>query len=217
MKNRIIFVDEEKEQHDYFADYMDKYEDQVEVICLFPHATIQETIDYIEEQRPDAIVSDYKLNEIKKDIKYNVPFDGASLVDSYLNDRPHFPCFVLTSYDEEAIKICSDVNIIYQKIVFSAKEEGKITFAERIIQQIANYKHEIQRAQSELNFLLEKRKNGGTNASEEQSIIDLDSFIEKSLGKKYSIPETLKTPSNVKRLNELLEKVNEMIAKYNMK
>ena len=116
MKYKIIFIDEEKRQQDEFADFMDHYQDRVELICRYPLSTLEETIAMIDELHPDAIVSDFRLNEIKDDIKYNVNFDGSELMDAYLDERPGFPCFVLTSFDYQAIYRSHDLNILYLKI-----------------------------------------------------------------------------------------------------
>ena len=95
MKYKILFIDEEKRQQDEFADFMDHYQDKVELLCRYPLSQMAETIAMIDELHPDAIVSDFKLNDIKEDIKYNVSFDGSELMDAYLDERPGFPCFVL--------------------------------------------------------------------------------------------------------------------------
>ena len=62
MKYKILFIDEEKEQHDDFLDYMEKLEDHVEVSCQFPKEDLEQMIQLIEDEHPDAIVSDYQLN-----------------------------------------------------------------------------------------------------------------------------------------------------------
>jgi DNA-binding NarL/FixJ family response regulator len=35
--------------------------------------------------------------------KSNINFDGLDLVREILNETPQFPCFVLTSFDDEAV------------------------------------------------------------------------------------------------------------------
>lgn len=65
MKYKILFIDEEKDQHDNFLDYMDKIEDKVEVKCLYPEENIEAMIQVFEDEHPDAIVTDHQLNEIK--------------------------------------------------------------------------------------------------------------------------------------------------------
>ena len=184
MKYKILFIDEEKRQQDEFADFMDHYQDRVELICCYPLSTLVDTIAMIDELHPDAIVSDFKLNDIKDDIKYNVSFDGSELMDAYLDERPGFPCFVLTSFDDEAIYRSHDLNIVYLKRDLHPSKDDKITFADRIIQKIVSYHAEISNAQERLNDLMELRRNNQATSKDEQELIELDSFLERSLGRR---------------------------------
>lgn len=72
MAYKVLFIDEEKSQHDEFLDYMDAATGKLEVKCLFPEPNLDKMIMSIEENYPDAIITDYLLNDIKSDIKYNV-------------------------------------------------------------------------------------------------------------------------------------------------
>jgi len=213
MKYKILFIDEEKRQQDEFADFMDHYQDRVELICCYPLSTLMDTIAMIDELHPDAIVSDFKLNDIKDDIKYNVSFDGSELMDAYLDERPGFPCFVLTSFDDEAIYRSYDLNIVYLKRDLHPSKDDKITFADRIIQKIVSYQTEISNAQKRLNDLMELRRNNQATSKDEQELIELDSFLERSLGQKTQVPAGMKELSNMKRLNELIEKADAILAK----
>ena len=213
MKYKILFIDEEKRQQDEFADFMDHYLDRVELICCYPLSTLVDTIAMIDELHPDAIVSDFKLNDIKDDIKYNVSFDGSELMDAYLDERPGFPCFVLTSFDDEAIYRSHDLNIVYLKRDLHPSKDDKITFADRIIQKIVSYQTEISNAQERLNDLMELRRNNQATSKDEQELIELDSFLERSLGQKTQVPAGMKELSNMKRLNELIEKADAILAK----
>lgn len=213
MKYKILFIDEEKRQQDEFADFMDHYQDRVELICCYPLSTLVDTIAMIDELHPDAIVSDFKLNDIKDDIKYNVSFDGSELMDAYLDERPGFPCFVLTSFDDEAIYRSHDLNIVYLKRDLHPSKDDKITFADRIIQKIVSYQTEISNAQERLNDLMELRRNNQATSKDEQELIELDSFLERSLGQKTQVPAGMKELSNMKRLNELIGKADAILAK----
>lgn len=213
MKYKILFIDEEKRQQDEFADFMDHYQDRVELICCYPLSTLVDTIAMIDELHPDAIVSDFKLNDIKDDIKYNVSFDGSELMDAYLDERPGFPCFVLTSFDDEAIYRSHDLNIVYLKRDLHPSKDDKITFADRIIQKIVSYQTEISNAQKRLNDLMELRRNNQATSKDEQELIELDSFLERSLGQKTQVPAGMKELSNMKRLNELIGKADAILAK----
>jgi hypothetical protein len=45
----------------------------------------------------------------------NISFDGLELVKEILDETPQFPCFILTSFDSEAVTQGEDVNIVYIK------------------------------------------------------------------------------------------------------
>lgn len=213
MKYKVLFIDEEKRQQDEFADFMDKYLDRVDLTCCFPLSGLDETIAMIDEYHPDAIVSDFKLNDIKEDITYNVGFDGSELMDAYLNERPGFPCFVLTSFDDQAIYRSHDLNIVYLKKDLHPGKDDKTTFADRIIQKIVNYQTEIAKSQSRLDELISLRRNGQATSEDEQELIALDSFLECSLGKKTQVPDGMKQLSNMNRLNDLIDKADAILSK----
>ena len=213
MKYKVLFIDEEKRQQDEFADFMDNYQDRVELICCYPLPNLDETIEMINEYHPDAIVSDFKLNDIKENIKYNVSFDGSELMDAYLEERPGFPCFVLTSFDDQAIYKSHDLNIVYLKRDLHPSKDDKITFADRILQKIVGYQTEITQSQERLNELIELRRNNRATSQDEQELILLDSFLERSLGKKTQVPNGMKELSNMNRLNDLIGKADAILAK----
>ena len=171
MKYKILFIDEEKDQHDNFLDYMDKIEDKVEVKCLYPEENIEAMIQVFEDEHPDAIVTDHQLNEIKTEIQYNVSYNGAELVNAYRDIRPNFPCFVITSYDNDAISTSKDVNLVYVKILMNGGEEGaKAKFHDKMVEQIDKYKKSIDEAQSELTSLVQKKQDKGLTLHEEDII-----------------------------------------------
>ena len=46
---------------------------------------------------------------------------------------------------------------------------------------------------------------------EEQKIIELDSFLEKTFGADSAVPDELKSTTNSKQLSDLLESVNKVL------
>lgn len=221
-KYRVLFIDEERDSFDDFLDYVEKSNrvGEIETITQLPLADLDEMIEKIISLNPDAIITDFNLNEKRVDIDYNVPYNGTELLDVYLSLRDGFPFFVLTAFDDVAINETEDVNKVYIKHILhkSNKEEStkaKATFLDRVIASINHYRSKLRNAEEDLLKLLEKNKNGETNYEEEQKIIELDSFIEKSIDKRSSIPDDYKISSNSDRLGELLNKVDELINKVN--
>ena len=216
MAYKILFVDEEKSQHDLFLNYMDEAPDDMTVKCLFPESDINAMIANIDGEHPDAIVADYLLNDIKTDVNYNISYNGTELLMEYRNLRPNFPCFVLTSYDEDAVYDTDDVNLIYVKSLLTKEDPDiKSKFYNKIYSQIQKYRTSIVEAQSELQSLLEKRSTGSISLQEEQRLIDLDDFLEKSLDSYHAIPKEMKELSNIKNIAIMIDKVDDLLKKLN--
>lgn len=217
MGYRIIFIDEEKEQQEWFEEYFDNHKkDDVCVISIFPVLSIDDMISTLDEQAPDAIIVDFMLNDIKEDIKYNVPYTGVDIVREYRYKRPEFPCFILTSKDEDALNVSSDVNLIYIKgLLNEEKDVLKVSFYDRVTRQIKAYRNSIDNAQLEIEKLVEKRRKGRTSSQEDQRLIELDNFIEKSLDRESAIPDEMKKPENIDKLSSMVAKLDELLNKLN--
>lgn len=215
---KILFIDEEQETFDDFLDYVEysSTKDKIEVQTEFPLENLEEMIELIFKINPDAIVVDFRLNEMKTDIQYNVPYNGVELVDEFLKTRMGFPCFVLTAFDDLAVSASDDVNKVYIKnILHNNKEESKAKakFLDRVINQIEHYKSKINNAEKELLSLIELRKSGKAGISDEERIIELDQFLENTIDRKHSIPKEYKTLSNEDRLKKILNTVDEILKK----
>jgi hypothetical protein len=218
---KLLFIDEEKDVLDDFADYVDEFplKVKVEVITRLPSENIDAMIDMIMQIAPDALITDFRLNEMKGDIQYNVPYNGVDLVEKFQSIRQQFPCFVLTALDDEAVGQSDDVNIVYIKNILYNKEEGnaKAKFLDRVVIQIEHHQKKISDAQEELLQLIKVRESGKADYGVENRIMELDDFIEKSIDAQSSIPVEFKTFSNTERLDNILSKVDELLKKIDKK
>ena len=218
MAYNILFIDEESTQHDRFLDYFEIVYPEIVPKCIFPEASLKEMLEKLSEMHPDAIVTDFVLNEIRTDISYNVDYTGIELVDVIHKHREGFPCFIITSFDDTAVDATDDVNLVYIKDVLNTKKDttkdtSKVTFAQRIISQVDKYRSKIDHAKEELSTLVEKRAKGQTGVYEEDRIIKLDSFLEGALDAYDAIPSQMKELSNLDKLNELIGKADEILKK----
>lgn len=215
MEYKVMFIDEESTQHEDFEDHFEEYWPEAKVICVFPSPTVNEMMEEIEQHQPNAIVVDFQLNDKKTDIDYNVCYNGVELLKEIQAQKFDFPCFVLTSYDDDAVADSDDVNFVYiKKNLHFSSDNGKVSFAQRVKSQIDKYLARIENAKAELSVLLEKRKSGKANVKDEGRIIELDSFLEKTMDATGAIPDEMKHLSNMERLNSLIDKVNQLICKF---
>lgn len=214
---KILFIDEEDDAIDDFKDYADETttSEQILVVAEFPQPTLEEMIQTIIKINPDAIITDFMLNEKKTSIKYGVEYNGIDLVKNFTSKRDDFPCFVMTSFDDDAVKESDDVNIVYIKEILHSEKSSnvKASFLEKVVSQITHYRSRIESYENELKALIELRNNGKANINDENRIIVLDQFLEQSIDRQSSIPIEFKELSNTNRLNEILLKVDNLLSK----
>jgi DNA-binding NarL/FixJ family response regulator len=216
---KILFIDEEQLAIDDFKDYVEitNTSEEVDVISEYPLSDLDEMISLILKLNPDAIITDFMLNSEKTSISYNVTYTGIELVKEYLEIREGFPCFVMTSFDDDAVKQSEDVNIVYIKNILHNESEKNIkvkaNFLDKVITQISHYKKRIENAENRLSELLILRTNGQANIKDEEEIIKLDSFLEKSVDNRSTIPEEYKNLSNTNKLEEIINKVDILLRK----
>ena len=113
MSYKVLFIDEESIQHDNFKEHFEENWPEAECECVFPARTIEGMLELLEKTHPDAVIVDYQLNDKKVDISYNVGYNGVELLNAIHNQLADFPCFVITSYDGEAVVDSDDVNLVY--------------------------------------------------------------------------------------------------------
>lgn len=215
---KLLYIDEDKEQIENFLNYIDDTNTNniFNVISELPMGELDEMIEKILKINPDVIVSDFLLNENIGALGYNVPYNGVELVEEFLTIRYKFPCFVLTAKDQDALSDSEDVNLVYTKSLMTTEIEdskAKVKFTDRLIKQIEHYRARITEAQTELQALSEIRKNGDADFKIESRIIELDNFLEKSIDATNSVPSEFKEFSNTKRLDNILDKVDELLKK----
>lgn len=214
-KIKVLFIDEEKDAIDAFKDYIEDSNSDIEIQIKdsYPKSSLKDMLEFIIKENPDALITDYNLNEKKTEIKYNVGYDGAQLAQEFLKIRQYFPVFITTSYDDSAIKECDDVNIVYVKP--SQREDGasRARFVDRIVQQILHYKSKIFDAERQIKELVRSSESRELDEKEERELIRLDRFLEKSIDSEFSIPDELKTLSNSRRISSLIDKVDSLIIK----
>ena len=218
----ILFIDEESEVFDNFLDYVDEIDTDKKfaVLTEYPVKSVDEMIAKVIEIAPDAIITDFQLNDKKTDIKYNVPYNGVNLIEKFLEIREDFPCFIITSFDDDAILISKDVNKIYIKEILHERcleKKAKANFLDRVEKQIEHYRSRLTKSEKRLQELLELRKGKKTTLQDEEEIIALDSFLENSINRRESIPQALKENRIEEYLQVLLQKANLLINKLENK
>ncbi len=211
-KYKILFVDEVKADIHRFQRYVHRkdIDKKFNLIVEIPENTLENFMEKISNENFDAIITDHKLHEENA----NISFDGIDLVREILKNKIDFPCFVLTSFDDEAVINGDDVNIVYIKGLMDKDGENKAhaTFLDKIENQIKHYKKRIEDSEKELLELMNKSNNQVLNAKEESRLLELDTFIEKSTNQKSSLPQHLKGTKNLDELHKMIDSTDELLA-----
>lgn len=94
----------------------------------------------------------------------------------------------------------------------NGEKAAKAKFYEKIYEQINKYHKEIDKAQKELSALLERKKNIGLTPDENERMVDLDDFLEKSLDSYSAMSKDLKRSETLDMLSQLIKDVDLLIA-----
>lgn len=210
MSYKVAYIDEvDSDIRSFKRSVLLRANEKFEVVSFKPKSSITETVKEIFESHVDAIVADFRLSEEDPTVHYN----GSDVIREILNIRKDFPVFILTSFEDDAIDKGFDVNIVYEKK--EIQESPK--FFEKVITQIKKHKAKVEMAEIRLLELIGKRKKEALTYAEEEELIELDSVIEKNLDKKGAIPDDFKKNTNTERLNDLINKTDELIREIKSK
>lgn len=116
-KIRICFLDEEPTwQLEAYKNFKDEFEVHIVEVEQFPKAVsgIWQTIVNTEA---DAVIVDYRLNESGV-----LAYTGESVLREIRKHNLHLPVFMVTSYEDNAIQECDEVQIIRGKNVLNTSE-----------------------------------------------------------------------------------------------
>lgn len=204
---KILYVDEVGEERRKFQLYIKRNdsENKFKVDAKEPEPNIDDFVEMINNENYDAIISDHKLSEENP----NIPYDGLDLVSKILETKFEFPCFILTSFDDEAVKDGEDVNIVYIKGLMNGEDGHRATFIDKIENQIKHHKNKIKKYEIEYAELL---SNAEINSQDDDRLSELDTLLEKMVNKDSSIPKNIKTRSNLDELHKMINNTDELIA-----
>lgn len=171
----IAYVDEREDARDDFL--TDAYQSGLfkEIYVLPPEQTIPEMLEVLFDLKVDAVISDFRLTDAGP-----VEYNGEQLVEAVLAKRSGFPCFIQTSFDDEALLVADDVNRVYSKIPH-AGDGSRAQLLQRVTLQIRHHEERIEAWRDELEQLLsiDRKELSGIQV---ERILELDEAIEKNIG-----------------------------------
>ena len=182
-----------------------------QVTFLVPASTLDETIDMILEHHCKVLITDYRLADHKADVE----FSGTDLIKEFRERFAHFPCFVTTSFAEEAANETLDINMIFPKSDFLVRgedETSELPFFVRVRKKITEYETHVSEAENLYQQLNAKSEEENLSAEETQKLIELDNLIESFHGKQHAVESHLKEKA-LQPFGQLIGRTEELIQK----
>lgn len=181
----IAYVDESKDERDNF--YGDAYETGyfAEIHLLGPENDLKSLVDKLIELDIDALVSDFNLSDDRPN-----PYNGADVVEAFLARRHNFPCFIRTSFDQDAMGSSSDVNRVYSKNSPEELAVGRDLFR-RISLQVDHHRKKIEELGHEYDELI-AIPPADRSAGQIDRLVELDDALEQSFAADQNFTTTAK-------------------------
>lgn len=214
-KHTIAYIDEDQKDVTRFQRRVHKTFD---VLGFMPRPDLDDFVIELLTSGAKAFVVDFRLSVYRENVEGHISYNGAELVERILSIRKGFPCFVLTSFDDEAIQEIGDVNYVYPKeIVIGNKKIGQVTLAEKIRVQIEHYESNVIKNSNRFYELVEKSEDNSLSEEEENELLKLDSFLESTINDHDSLSDEKKNKLAIGKLNELINSTNSLLEELRSK
>ena len=201
----IVYIDDEQDGINTFRRSMLLNDSKAEVKGFRPLYTMEETYDLIMENKDiEAVITDYELSD-----SCDVGFTGAEFIQYLLEKHPMLPCFVLTAFEDSAVKSDAvDVYQVYPKSILhddtrDTNSEHSISFYDLILQQIEKTKRKIASLERELLDLIRQKGGQGWTSEKEDRLIYIDDILEHHNGGS-KISRSLKKDAYTEKVIELI-------------
>jgi DNA-binding NarL/FixJ family response regulator len=191
----IVYLDDEQSELTKFERSFLLRDETINVIGLIPKYSIDETYELIMNNgEVDAVISDYELSD-----SCDVSYTGAELIKFLIEAHPLLSCFVLTAFENNAVKSDSvDVYQVYPKSVLSPNQqthtaEHEVSFHEKVAEQVDKNKRKLLNFQKEHEELLAERNTENWTSEKEERLIICDNILEHPM-------EVIKSQVSLKRM-----------------
>ncbi|MCW9046272.1 MAG: hypothetical protein OQK35_08060 [Alphaproteobacteria bacterium] len=210
---KIIYIDDEQDEISNFRRSILLRNPDAKIIGHLPLFSLEDTYELImENDAVDVIVTDHELSD-----SCDVAFSGAELIEFLLNKHPFLPCFVLTAFEDNAVKSDAiDVYPVYEKSVLdnnnSDDEDSQhgVSFYDRLFQQVEKTNRKVVAFEQEHKNLLEQQNGANWTSKKEERLIYIDTQLERHHGGS-SITDFFKRSDYTESISELINVTKELL------
>ncbi|SRR5258706_9976807 len=202
-KYKVLYIDEQEEEREIFESLRN---DDLDILTKHPYPTEDEMMEYIWNEKFDAVIVDYGLMKNDPRVKYK----GNDILERINNDKEDFPALIFTQDITQDDGV--DEKVLSTKILLKddLNLEKPEPFQRKIKNYIKYYRKESKDLSAEFDALLKKKKsqNGVLNDADLQRLNYLDGRIERRLNGKRVFPDLLKDSQNLKYLNDVIKEAD---------
>jgi CheY-like chemotaxis protein len=206
---KIAYIDEDKGWINTFY-HTFKNDFDILRIEVSQDSSVESILTSIQSNKLDAIVTDYLLEE-----NAEVTFNGNKIVEALKQVRPHFPIIMLTSFPTQAIGHTDDVHIIYSKDILTVEndkdQEELEVFKNKITTNIYNFYRKIDKTNTKIDQLIEKRNSNGLDIKEEEKLSKLYILLDELNPEGKDLPANLIHRDSISKLNEFVSETKEIL------
>jgi len=208
---KLGIIDEDESEVEEFFRFFEEVFEPIEIELVNDK---QEIIQNIIDAQVDAVVIDYKLMEHGGS---SLTFNGNELLQELNNRLYNFPAFIMTNYPPDARNHRIDpFRIISKEFMQPDENDPKYKEGQELIKTIKaliqNYKDDLKEKEERLLDLIKKRKREGRLSDfEEEEMVELDTFLEKSIDMRSRLPKKWKRLGEISKLDELIKDTQELV------
>lgn len=166
---------------------------------------------FIVDHELDALIVDFRLFESGK-----VTYDGAQVVSEIIKHNEHFPMFIMTSYENNAVEQSENVLIIRGKDVLTNDELFE-KFTLVLKTSISSYRKKIEKAKTTLLEIEQKILAGEeTTPSDDVARFRAELFLSE-IDKDNAMPINFNSMGHSQQMKEMLDMTKNLVEKLKKK
>lgn len=205
-KYSILYIDEQKEYREEFLDKVS--DDSFEVKAIHPFASEVQMLDYIANEKCDAVIVDYGLKRNDPNITYN----GGDIINSLNESKEDFPAFILTQDLDQDNGV--DEHVKSTMILMKSDLNNNLdTLKRRVSKYIKHYQKDNEDLSKEYYDLNEKKQNNALSDTELERLNYLDDKLERRFEGDRKLPALIKDSESLRLLNSVLKDAEDFIEK----
>lgn len=172
---------------------------------------LEDIWEFVLDNELDALIVDFRLFESGQ-----VPYDGTQVVSEVKKHNEHFPMFIMTSYENDAVEKSDNVLIIRGKEILRDREQLD-KFVVVLKASINSYKKKVESAKMTILNIEDKLSKGEIlTAAEDAERFKAQLFLIET-DKDESFPKNLASLGYSSQLKNVLDKTDELLEKLSNK